>query len=427
LAERRPGRLASGLSGFLVLLTISRFAASVAMLIYAGSLPFLLSEWTMSGTEAGAIQSVFNMTFAVSLLVTSWLSDHLGAKNVFLASNACSLAAFLAFALAARSPGSALVMYGLVGLTLGGTYTPALMLVADKVPSSSRGGAMGLILAGSSVGYCAAIALAAATIPAMGYRSTWLIVALVLAIGFAASVVALLGEPNRIHRREASAESEPDFGATLVSRQSVLLTAGYTAHCWELLGMFAWAPAFLTITLAAQTEWSAAALGVIVACVLHLSGALSTLVSGSVSDRLGRRSILVTTALAGALLSLVFGWSADWAPAAVLVLAALYGFFTIADSGVLSTAMTEAVAPRHLGSMLALRSILGFGAGALSPLVFGWVLDLTNQGQGAPETWGWAFAMLGVGGLLATLFALLLPKDGRSQSDAERPTGRPIL
>ncbi|WP_051469592.1 MFS transporter [Chelativorans sp. J32] len=398
------------MSASLLLLTVSRFSASMAMMIYAGSLPFLLDEWRMSGAEAGAIQSVFNITYAVSLLVTSWLSDHLGAKRVFLASNACSVFAFLAFALAAHSHESALILYGLVGLSLGGSYTPALMLVAEQVPPHARGRAMGLILAGSSLGYCAAIALAAASIPKIGYQSTWLIVASVLAAGLAASIAALSREPNRIHRRDASVAPAPKFSDSLLSRQSILLTAGYTAHCWELLGMWAWAPAFLTIALTTQIGWPAVTLGVVVACVLHLSGAVSTLLSGSLSDRIGRRSVLVGMALAGAALSFVFGWGASWGPAVLLLLAALYGFATIADSGVLTAAMTESVAPRHLGSMLALRSILGFGAGAVAPLVFGLVLDLTNPGQGAPQNWGWAFAVLGVGGALATLFALLLPK-----------------
>lgn len=224
------------------------------------------------------------------------------------------------------------------------------------------------------------------------------------------AIAALAHEPNRIFRREAVSEGAQSFVRSLASRRSVLLTARYTAHCCELLGMWAWAPAFLMVTLGTQIGWSPAVLGVLVACMLHLFGAVATLLSGGLSDRLGRRLILVTMALAGAV-SFTFDWSADWGATVLLVLAALYGFATIADSGVLSTAMTEAVATRHLGSMLALRSILGFGAGAFSPLAFGWVLDLTNPGLGEPTNWGWAFAALGIGGALTTLFALMLPGD----------------
>src|SRR3546814_4870181 len=58
----------------------------------------------------------------------------------------------------------------------------------------------------------------------------------------------------------------------LLSRNSVLLTTGYTAHCWELLGMWAWMPAFLTFVLAGTSILSPLALGLLIAAALHLSG-----------------------------------------------------------------------------------------------------------------------------------------------------------
>ena len=63
--------------------------------------------------------------------------------------------------------------------------------------------------------------------------------------------------------------------------------------------------------------------------------------------------------------------------------------------------MTEAVPQRHLGKVLAVRSLLGFGAGAVSPVAFGAVYDHTGQ-------WGWSFAVLAVGGVAALAAALAL-------------------
>src|SRR3546814_21197746 len=83
-------------------------------------------------------------------------------------------------------------------------------------------------------------------------------------------------------------------------------------------------------------------------------------------------------AAAGALRSLVFGRSTGLATMWVLVLVLIYGFTALGDSGVLSAAMADAVPAGQLGRLLALRSILGFGAGPLSPLAFGWIHDLTN-------------------------------------------------
>src|SRR3546814_18475438 len=79
----------------------------------------------------------------------------------------------------------------------------------------------------------------------------------------------------------------------LLSRNSVLLTTGYTAHCWELLGMWAWMPAFLTFVLAATSILSPLALGLLIAAALPLSGAASPLPGGWSRVRWGRKEPLL--------------------------------------------------------------------------------------------------------------------------------------
>jgi MFS family permease len=134
---------------------------------------------------------------------------------------------------------------------------------------------------------------------------------------------------------------------------------------------------------------------------------------GRLSDRTGRRSVLLAMALSSTLCSLVFGWLLGWPIAVVFAVGALYGFTALGDSPVLSTAFTEAVRPAYLGSGLALRSLLGFGAGAIAPLVFGAVLDATNPPGATPSTWGWAFVSLGLGGAAATWCAWGLARVSR--------------
>ena len=102
---------------------------------------------------------------------------------------------------------------------------------------------------------------------------------------------------------------------------------------------------------------------------------------------------------------------------------AVYGFTALGDSPVLSTALTESVQPAYLGSALGLRSILGFGAGAMAPLVFGAVLDATNPPGATPAIWGWAYVLLGCGGLIATICAYGLKPASRGTTGGE-PTSR---
>lgn len=60
----------------------------------------------------------------------------------------------------------------------------------------------------------------------------------------------------------------------------------------------------------------------------------------------------------------------------------------------------------YRGSALALRSLLGYGAGAAAPLLFGAMLDW--YGIRAAGAWGWAFVSLGIAGAGAVVSVILL-------------------
>jgi MFS family permease len=185
------------------------------------------------------------------------------------------------------------------------------------------------------------------------------------------------------------------------------LTLGYTFHSWELLGMWAWAPAFIAASLVASgaATMKSVELGAYIASSLHVMGLLASSSMGHLSDRLGRRRVLIALAATSAVCSMSFGWLIAAPIVVIACVGALYGFSGLGDSPVLSAALSEAVHPAYLGSALALRSFLGFGAGAISPLVFGAILDATNPPGVTPAHWGWAFVALGLGGVIATVCA----------------------
>ena len=276
---------------------------------------------------------------------------------------------------------------------------------------TGAGAAVGWLLGAGSLGYFASIALAAGLAERFGYEAAFIACGLGPLLAILLATPGLRGRPNLV----AGGAARRLRGAFrfLADRRSFLLTAGYTTHCWELLGMWAWLPAFLTASLAGSGgtgTGDAGMRGLWIAGAIHLSGFLSSLMMGRASDRLGRRTVLMAMGLLGAACSFTIGWMDGLPLLPVLAVAALYGFSALGDSPVLSTAMTEAVEPGSLGAALAVRSILGFGAGGLAPLAVGLVLDHAAGGAGG-SGWGWGFALLGVGGGLATVSALLLPAD----------------
>jgi MFS family permease len=150
-------------------------------------------------------------------------------------------------------------------------------------------------------------------------------------------------------------------------------------------------------------------------------GLIASSSMGRLSDRLGRRAVLLGLAASSAVCSLVFGWLVGAPIALIFAVGAVYGFTALGDSPVLSTALTEAVEPPYLGAALALRSFLGFGAGAIAPLVFGAVLDATNPRGVTPSVWGWAFVALGIGGAAAAVCAWTLAPDRRPALATPQP------
>ena len=384
----------------LPLLVLARVCTTAIFMTYPACLSALLIEWQMSGTRAGIVQGVFTAGFAVSLLVSSVICDRVGAKRVFDAATLLSAVAAILFALFARSFETAVVFMALMGLSQGGTYTPAIMLVAANTVPRKRASAVGWVLAGMSAGYVVSIFLSIALLTVYGYQTAFLATALITWLGWGLGHLAVRHARELVH-----GESQGDTTFTdAMKRRSRLLTVGYIGHCWELFGAWAWIPAFLAAAILSRGTMSPIELGLWTALTLHLSGFFSSFLAGYAADHFGARKVLIAFALLGVLCSASIGWLDDMSAALLLVIAAVYGFVTIADSTVLSAAMTEAVPARYLGRVLGLRSVLGVGAGAMSPAVFGLTLDLA---PGA-FAWGYAFSTLALGAVLATVCAVLL-------------------
>jgi MFS family permease len=393
-----------GLDSWLMMLCLSRAFMTLIFLTYAASLTVLRSAWGMSATAAGSISTGFQFGFAISLFGCSWLADRISARRVFLASAALAAVTSLAFALFARSYLSGLILYTLVAFSQGGTYTTAIMLMADRYGPERRGAALGWLIASSSFGSACSLLIAGLTLSGGNYPLTFMVTSAGPLIGLVLGWFALRSTPNMVHHRGGDLHFRAEV---LKNPQATRLITSYIFHNWELLAMWAWTPAFMAASLAASgsSAGRAVAGGAFVASSFHVMGLLASSTMGRLSDHLGRRTVLVALAAISTVCSFTIGWLVS-APAAIVVaVGALYAFTALGDSPVLSTALTEAVRPAYLGAALALRSFLGFGAGAVAPLVFGAVLDATNPRGVAPATWGWAFAALGLGGLIATVSA----------------------
>jgi MFS family permease len=386
-------------------IVVARVLLFMPFMTLAGCIPILIEEWAVGATQVSTIVSGFFFSYAFSLLLFSWLGDHIGAKRSVVLSALATAIASGAFALFATDFTTSLIFYSLIGLSQGGVYTPLIALFRENTPANTLGTAIGLLIASTSIGYAASIATTGAAIGIGGWRLAFLVTGMAPALGRLILLAAISRIPNRIHPREGK---NAFFQQLRQNRDARNLVAGYTMHNWELIGMWSWGPALIaaSFVLAGSGVAAAAQASAGLLTILHLGDAVAAFTMGNLSDRLGRRTILIWTAAIATVFSFSTGWFVDFSPYFLAALLIVYSFFAIGDSPVLSSALAERVDPAYLGAMLATRSLIGFIAAAISPIAVGWTID-TLRAAAVSETivWGVAFATLGFGGLMAVYYA----------------------
>ena len=388
---------------WLLQLCLSRMGFAVINTAYAALIPLLRPAWGMSASQAGSVQSAWHAGYIVSLVVASFLAGRFGAKRTFLGMGYAACATALLFALGASDFSSAFWLYGLAGLCAGGSYVPGLTLIAERFPSASRGRAMGAYIAAASLGYALGLpgsAWLAVHIAGWGISAGFLLAAGASLLGLGVATWTLQHSKNILI---PAVDRGPlaSFASLLWlwrNKAARFVILGYTFHAWELLGMWAWLPAFLSLAASqsgdGQLLGSGLLAGAALAALTHLLSMAGSLAGGVWSDRWGRSRVTLGLSLLSIACALAFGWLLA-APLWLLVpVAVLFNFAAIGDSAIYSAALTEVVPAQHLATAYALRSILGFGMGALSPWLFGLVLDL--PGNTPALAWGLAWSGLGI-------------------------------
>jgi len=393
----------------------ARAAFATMFTTWSATLPLLKAEWGLSAGEAGLVQSAYHIGFLVSLFSVGFLADRYGARRTYLVGSYAAAASALLFAFGAGGFASSLLLYGLNGLCSGASYTPGLALISQQLARErdagrrtvGQGKALGLYLAAASLGYAIGLLLASLMIPLAGWRGAFVVNAIGPVAGVLLGGWTLRAVPNLVHARPAGFGLRSGLAEVVANRPAMLSVWGYTFHAWELLGLWAWLPAFLAAAAVATGSASvqAASFAATLAALTYLAAVAGSVAGGSLADRYGRTAVTLAFALASLACSFAFGWMIGLPLWLLLAVAVFYNVTGVADSSIHSTTLTELVEPRSLGAAYSLRSLLGFGAGAVAPWLFGATLDWSRAVWPGEErlAWGLAWATLGLGGLLGPL------------------------
>jgi MFS family permease len=417
-----PGPQTVSPTVFLAAICSARIFLYLSLQNYTALIPVLQIEWHMSNTAAGSVVSAYQTGFLISMVSLAALSDWVSPKKVFLYSCIAFAVSCFLFALFARSYLSAFLLRGLMGLALGGTYTPALKLISENFSSAHRGRAMGFFIGAGSLGHAGSLAATGWLVARYGWQTTFFLTSLGPILGAVIPLFILWG----LAERKPEPEGKMLKKEVLTNRPALLMIAGYSVHTWELEAQRAWTPAFLVACYLATglTKDQALQSGALFSSVMYIMGVVSTSAAGYWSDRWGRTAVIIAMMAISISCSFSFGWLIGSPILWVMIVGLAYGFAVIAESPVYSSGLSELVSPNFLGTALAVRSLIGFGIGAAAPTAFGLVLDLTNSGEtqrafGYLPNWGWAFCMLGVVALVGPWAMLKL----RSMPESRKMAG----
>ena len=336
-------------------------------------MPFVKPDLGLTNTQVGLTASALSFAWAIAALFVGAAADRSGRRKTYL------VAATVAFSLCSFLSGLAtsfLMLFGarlLMGLADGGIAPISQSMTALTVSPERRGLAMGVMqnfgsnLFGSFVAPVLLVWLA----KSYGWHQAFYLA------GIPGLICALLLW-RFIREPAAPASSSAVPSAPLLSRLceifshrnmmlcipiSVLLVS-YLVVCWAFM------PLYLTQIRgfeAGTMSWLMGSLGI--------SATLGSFVVSGISDRIGRKPVMIFTSFLGVILPL----GALYYDGSVWVLGAIF-FFGWALTGIfplfMGTVPSETVGRAHMTTAIALAMGCGevFG-GVLSPTLAGWAAD----------------------------------------------------
>ena len=149
----------------------------------------------ISPSVMGAIGATNTATQVLALLAFGWLADRVGRRPIFMLGFSLSILTPLAFVFFANVAGM-VAGYVTLGLSFSSMYVGATAHIGDRVPHERHGQMMGLYDSSRGLGGLFGPVLAGVTVPLIGFRGMFLVMAGIAALGL---LVMLVGRVA--HRR----------------------------------------------------------------------------------------------------------------------------------------------------------------------------------------------------------------------------------
>lgn len=327
--------------------------------------PYFAPEFHLNPEQIGTLASVLAITWAASTFLLGAVSDRVGRKavlipTVFVFSILSCLSA------SAHSFRELLFLRALMGLAEGPTWSIITALIEESSPPSRRGRNTGLVVSAAAlVGLAAAPVLATQVAAHWGWRSGFLVAGIP---GVLAGLLSwkFVREPERIITRQKP--SWVEYVALLRHRNVWLCCIGAAGFMSWLFALNVFAPLYITQVVHQPATMAGFLLG-----ASGFGSFFLGFLMPSLSDRIGRKPVLLLMAAMAAAVPLAFLvpplFMYPWMLAAIVCIANT-------GQGMASLIMvlvpTESVLPQFRATSIGLVTLVGEITGATSaPLLAG--------------------------------------------------------
>jgi predicted MFS family arabinose efflux permease len=355
-------------------------------------MPAVKPELGLNNTQVGLLAGLFSFTWALAALGIGYVSDRTGSRKGLL------IGATLVFSACSFLSGLAqtfMMMLGarlLMGVAEGGIMPISQSLIVSEVSEARRGLAQGFTqnFGSNLLGSFVAPVLLAFFMTHYGWRNAFFLAG-VPGLVAAALIWWLVKEPAAV-KPEAGAGRKLGYREAFAER-NVLLSAVIGVI---MVSYFVVCFAFMPLYLANVRHYDAQTQGWLMG-VLGLSATVGSIAISGLSDRIGRRPLMILMPLIGVILPLgaMYFQGSVWTLAAIFFVGwGLVGIFPLFMATIPSESVDRDHSATVMGLCMGVPEVLG---GALAPAIAGFAADRT--GSLATPLWI-MFGLTIVGGLL---------------------------
>lgn len=371
---------------------VSFFTDASSEIIYPLLPLFLTSVLGASASAIGLIEGVAETTASLLKLASGWWSDKVGRRKPLVVAGYALASAVRPLVALAQSAGQVLAIRVADRVGKGIRSAPRDALLADSVTPGQRGRAFGLHRAADHMGAVAGplIAFAVLRWTTLDLRSLFLLAAIPGALAVIA-LVAGVREPPRAATAPVDVAPRPSLDTNLPRRFWAYVAVLFVFTLGNSTDAF--------LLLRASQLGVATAMVPILWAMLHVVKAATSVPGGALSDRVGRRPLIVAGWTLYAAVYVAFAHAQ--APWHAWALFAAYGVFFGLTEGVEKALVADLVPASRRGAGYGWYN-LAIGLGALpASVIFGMIWD--RAGSGAAFTFGASMSIFAAAGLVFVL------------------------